>query len=358
MGSVKDLKILKKPNKVELGLGQFFFSDRYSIFDWGEMPDQIPNKGAALAIMGAHCFEQAENKGIKTHYLGLLGKDGKITHTDNLKEPTDTMEVKLVNVIHPSYKEGEYNYANFTSDKSNLLIPLEVIYRNGLPSGSSIFRRLKEGKATYQQFGLDHYPVPGEELTEPIFDVSTKLESKDRYITWDEARNIAGLRTSELKEIKSTLLTVDNLITGIANSANLVNEDGKIELGYDSNRNLILVDVLGTLDECRFTYNGENVSKEVARQFYKDSKWSKDVEFAKLQAKLKETKDWKKLCKSKPGLLDPDLKTIISQMYTATANEFINKGLFDVPPLEKVINNYISWKEYHEENKKNSYSKA
>ena len=154
------------------------------------------------------------------------------------------------------------------------------------------------------------------------------------------------------------MLTVDNLLTDIANNANLVNEDGKIELGYDSNRNLILVDVLGTLDECRFTYNGENVSKEVARQFYTDSKWSKDVKYAKLQAELRETKNFQKLCKSKPGLLDPDLKTIISQMYTATANEFINKKLFDVPPLEKVINNYISWKEYHEENKKNSYSKA
>ena len=116
MGSVKDLKILKKPSKVELGLGQFLFSDRYSIFDWGKMPDHIPNKGAALAIMGAYCFEQAENKGIKTHYLGLLGKDGKITNTNNLKEPTDTMEVKLVNVIHPNYKEGKYNYDNFTSN--------------------------------------------------------------------------------------------------------------------------------------------------------------------------------------------------------------------------------------------------
>ena len=45
-------------------------------------------------------------------------------------------------------------------------------------------------------------------------------------------------------------------------------------------------------------------------------------------------------------------------MYTATANEFINEKLFDVPPLEKVINNYISWKEHHEETNKNFYSKV
>jgi phosphoribosylaminoimidazole-succinocarboxamide synthase len=358
MGSVKDLKVLKKPSPDYPGLGKFLFSDRYSIFDWGEMPDHIPNKGSALAIMGAYCFEQAEKQGIKTHYLGLIGKDERLTNITNLKEPANTMEVKLVSVILPRYKEGNYNYSNFTPDKKNILIPLEIIYRNSLPSGASIFRRLEQGNATYQQFGLDHYPQPGEKLSEPIFDVSTKLESKDRYITWDEAQTIAGLRDSEVTDIKDTLLTINNLITNIAKKANLVNEDGKIELAYDNNRNLMLVDVLGTLDECRFTYNGENVSKEVARQFYTNSKWSKDVEDAKDQAKERKTKGWKKLCKSKPELLDPDLKEIFSQMYTATANEFINRKLFDVPPLEKVINNYISWKEYHEENKKNSYSKA
>ena len=30
----------------------FDFSDRYSIFDWGEMPDSLPGKGEALAVMG------------------------------------------------------------------------------------------------------------------------------------------------------------------------------------------------------------------------------------------------------------------------------------------------------------------
>jgi phosphoribosylaminoimidazole-succinocarboxamide synthase len=257
------------------------------------------------------------------------------------------MEVDLVRVIHPNYEKGNYNYSIFTPDKSNILIPLEVIYRNGLPSGSSIFRRLEQGKATYQQFGLDHYPQPGETLDTPIFDVSTKLEEKDRYITWDEAQNIAGLKDSELTEIKETLLTIDNLITDIAKKANLVNEDGKIELAYNHNRDLMLVDVLGTLDECRFAYNGENVSKEVARQFYSDTQWFNDVENAKKEAKLKGIRDWKGLCKSDPGLLDPDLKNIISKMYTATANEFIEKKIFDVPPLENVIKDYQSWRTYN-----------
>ena len=34
----------------------------------------------------------------------------------------------------------------------------------------------------------------------------------------------------------------------------------------------MVVDVVGTLDECRFTYDGVHVSKEIARQFYKKTR--------------------------------------------------------------------------------------
>src|SRR5665647_3841115 len=98
--------------------------------------------------------------------------------------------------------------------------------------------------------------------------------------------------------------------------------------------------VLGTLDECRFTYNGVHVSKEVARQFYKNTIWYNDLEQAKKDAEAKGVQDWKSLCKSQPPILDPKLKTIISQMYMAAANEMTNIKLFDTPNLAKVINAY------------------
>ena len=71
MGSVKDLEVIKKPTPEAMGIGRFHFSDRYSVFDWGEMPDHIGAKGAALCLMGAYCFEQLEKKGVKTHYRGF-----------------------------------------------------------------------------------------------------------------------------------------------------------------------------------------------------------------------------------------------------------------------------------------------
>ncbi len=344
MGSVKDLQVIQKPTSTTMGTGRFLFSDRYSVFDWGEMPDHIEGKGSALCLMGAYCFEQLERLGVQTHYRGLVNGAGRAVRVAELKEPSSIMEVALVNVYRPKISVVNskivHDYSQYDSALKNCLIPLEIIYRNGLPEGSSVFKRLQQGKVTLNDLGLDHVPKPGETLAIPIFDVSTKLEETDRYVTWTEAQKIAGLSDQELADVKTVLLKADETITKAALNANLKNEDGKIELAFNEKRELMLVDVLGTLDECRFTFNGVHVSKEVARQFYKKTSWYNDLEQAKKEAEANGIQDWKALCKSKPPKLDPKLKTVISQMYMAVANEMTNKKLFDTPKLAKVIDDY------------------
>lgn len=345
MGSVKDLAVLEKQTEEKVGRGRFYFSDRYSVFDWGEMPDHIKNKGAALCLMGAACFERVERKGIKTHYRGLV-VDGVARRLDEIDAPANIMEVSLVNVVRPKpyVDEGlKYDYGVYSPEMRNFLIPLEIIYRNGLPEGASIFKRLKSGAITYQDLGLDHQPVPGERLEKPIFDVSTKLEDKDRYITWNEAKNLVKMSDDELLRIKEILLLVDGAINEMAASASLTNEDGKIELAFDANREPMLVDVAGTLDECRFTMNGVHVSKEVARIWYRKTQWFNDVTKAKEEAEKKGIEDWKGMCVSKPELLDHKLKGIIEDMYTATANSFVGRKIFDAPSLPDVVSRYKEW---------------
>ncbi len=341
MGSVKDLEIIKKPTEEKMGVGRFHFSDRYSVFDWGEMPDLIDGKGTALCMMGAYCFERLEKEGIRTHYRGLVDKNGCVSSFDELHEPSSVMEINLVNVYKPKVimesGKSKYDYSVYTPNLRNFLIPLEIIYRNGLPEGSSVFKRLEQGLVTLEDLGLDHYPQAGERLTKPIFDVSTKLEEGDRYLSWAEAQRISGLTDSELDEVKSLLLQVDDLITRLAFDAGLVNEDGKIELAFDTQRRLMIVDVVGTLDECRFTYNGLHVSKEIARQYYRWTEWAREVEEAKKKAVAEGLEEWKRLVKSKPPKLEPKLKAIISQMYLATTNEFVKKKIFAVPKLAEII---------------------
>jgi len=344
MGSVKDLEVIKKPTKDAMGIGRFHFSDRYSVFDWGEMPDLIDGKGEALCMMGAYCFERLEERGVRTHYRGLVDKSGKVVRFDELEQPSNVMEISLVNVYRPKayVQDGKlkYDYGIYLTELKNYLIPLEIIYRNGLPEGSSVFKRLEQGLITLEELGLDHYPKAGENLSKPIFDVSTKLEEGDRYVSWMEAQRISGLADREVVEVKALLLKVDGLISELAGRAGLVNEDGKIELGFDPLRRLMVVDVVGTLDECRFTYDGLHVSKEIARQYYRKTDWYEDVEEAKKKAEKEGVSDWKKLCKTKPPKLDLALKVIISEMYMATANEMTEKKMFNAPNLANIVTKY------------------
>jgi phosphoribosylaminoimidazole-succinocarboxamide synthase len=347
MGSVKDLEVIQKPTRDDMGIGRFHFSDRYSVFDWGEMPDHIDGKGAALCLMGAYCFEWLEDKGVETHYRGLVDKNGKVVTFEEIDAPTSIMEVNLVNVYKPetraSHGKVEYDYSLFTPNLKNFLIPLEIIYRNGLPEGSSVFKRLEQGKVTIKDLGLDHHPRPGERFAKPIFDVSTKLEETDRYVTWEEAKKIAGLRPQEVDAAKAVLSRVNDAISRIASHAGLENEDGKIELAFNNERRLMVVDVVGTLDECRFTYDGVHVSKEIARQFYRKTAWYKDVEEAKKTAETQGAKDWKALCKSQPQKLDAQLKTIISEMYMAAANEMTERKMFAVSSLADTVKKYKTY---------------
>lgn len=333
VGSVKDLVVLKKTEKEKSGIGEFVFSDRYSVFDWGEMPNLVKNKGRALCTMGAFFFEKLEDMGIKTHYLGVVGNDVEPKRLSRLKEPSNKMRVKLLRVIKPAAKGNAYDYSIYKRETRNLLIPLEVIYRNSLPEGSSVFKRLKEGTLKLGDIDLIEMPKPGMKLERPVLDVSTKLEATDRYVNWNEASKIAGLSEEETEEIRRITLVVDDLITREAARVGLFNEDGKVEFGFDEERNLILLDVLGTPDECRFTYDGMPVSKEVARIFYRSTPWYGEVEKAKKLDRV----NWKELVKAEPPQLPKRFEELVSMLYQACCNEITKRRWFATPPLRDIL---------------------
>lgn len=332
MGSVKDLKIIQKPTAERPGQGVFMFSDRYSVFDWGEMPNQIPHKGEALCLMGAYFFERLHTLGMKTHYLGLVDGDRTVTLRD-LKKPVAGMAVKLVRVVRPEVKDGRFDYSIFKRERGNFLIPLEVIFRNALPEGSSVFRRLKDGSLTLSDIGMSSAPTPGMTLKKPLLDVSTKLETTDRYMSWKEAQEISGLSDGELTAMQKATLQIDDLITREVERMGLTHEDGKVEFGFDENRELMLLDILGTPDECRFMLDGMPVSKEVARVFYRKTPWYNDIE----AAKKKDVMRWKEVVASRPPALPPRLLELISLLYQSCCNGVTGQQWFDAPPLADIV---------------------
>lgn len=94
------------------------------------------------------------------------------------------------------------------------------------------------------------------------------------------------------------------------------------------------MDAVGTLDECRFTYDGIPVSKEIARIYYRKTEWFKKVEEAKKKDKI----EWKKYVDISPPPLPKELFILISNVYKSYSNELTERKWFDVPPLKEILN--------------------
>lgn len=364
MGSVKDLEVLEQAFENRAGVGNFIFSDRYSVFDWGEMPDHILNKGKALAFMAAYNFEELERRGIESHYRGLVGSNGKTVRFSDFPESSaaanladPVMQIELARVYYPvarefcrsqGGREVVYDYSFFDANRgriNNYLIGLEIIFRNGLPLGSSVFGSLERAAMISDRtersrrqaeilkgLGLHHIPQAGEMLPAPVMNYTTKLESGDRMLTTEEAFFISGLEEAEFRKLSSLALRVNDCITELACRAGFQHFDGKIEVVYDNG--LSVCDVLGTFDENRFAFNGEQISKEVLRQWYKKNQ----PEFgAACENWKKKGQGWQLQCPVKPVKLPRELVDLVSKLYMAGCNRYTGRKVFAVPELKMVL---------------------
>jgi len=133
---------------------------------------------------------------------------------------------------------------------------------------------------------------------------------------------------------------VNKLITEEANRIGLKYEDGKIEFGLDVDKKLLIVDVLGTLDECRFTFKEMPISKEIARLYYRKTPWYKEL----IDAKKEDELNWKKKLIYLLHLCRTRLKELISMAYCAFTNEITGRVWFSkIPTMKKILEEIISF---------------
>jgi phosphoribosylaminoimidazole-succinocarboxamide synthase len=245
-GSVKDIYGTERIDEIE-----FEFTDRISVFD-KPIPTLIPKKGKSICITATFWLKKAVEMGIPTHFI---------------KQVSDVRtRVKRVNVIK--------DYDKINKHTKNYLIPVEFICRHYI--AGSLYDRIKEGKIDYKKLGFKSMPEYGEKLHEPFFDLSTKVEKFDRIISEKEALSISGVDKNQLEEIFEYILRLDKELKKRVERGGLIHVDGKKEFAFDSDRNLMLVDVFGTADEDRFWdmekyEEGEciELSKEFVRQIYR-----------------------------------------------------------------------------------------
>ncbi|WP_226005534.1 phosphoribosylaminoimidazolesuccinocarboxamide synthase [Natrinema salinisoli] len=333
MTSVKEFRIEAEATDEELGRGAFVFTDDYSVFDWGKMPDQIPKKGASLCTMGAFNFELLESEGIPTHYRGVV-ENGDVVDLADASHPPWEMAIDLTQVPDLPHEGREYDYDHYhDAAGENYLIPLEIVFRNRVPVGSSLRSRTDPGDHGLE---IDSWPEEAVDLDEPIVEFSTKYEESDRYLAREEADAIAG--KAAIDDLESLARDVNRIITEQADAAGLVHEDGKIECLYYQGE-IRVGDVVGTFDENRFSYEGTQLSKEVLRQYHKRTQpeWVQAVDAAKAQAKREDVADWKALCDEAPEPLEDSVLETASDLYRAGANAYTGQEFFDAPPLSSAI---------------------
>ncbi len=269
---------------------EFRFTDQISVFD-KIIPSSIPRKGETLNKTSVFWFEKLKERGIKNHYISS-------------PEP-NVMRVKRVNVIH--------DYDKMTGDTRNFLIPLEVICRHYI--AGSLNDKILRGEITGEMLGFEagHVPKYGEKLPKPIIEFTTKLEPVDRKLTEEEALEISGLSIEELSKIKDIVLSIDNIIAEVAAANNLIHVDGKKEFGMDENRNIMLLDTFGTLDEDRWWDTDKwqegkinELSKEFVRMHYRKTGYFDELENARTK-----------------GLPEPDIPALPAEIIAQTTELYV-----------------------------------
>ena len=340
MTSVKEFVIEAAATPSALGRGRFAFTDDYSVFDWGKMPDPIPGKGASLCAMGAANFELLEAEGVPTHYRGVVSgasetsrADGEVVPLAEADEPPRQMAIDLSQVPDLPHEGRTYDYDAFhDAAGGNYVVPLEIVFRNTVPVGSSL-----RSRADPSEFGRSgSWPDEPVDLPTPVVEFSTKFEESDRYLDREAADRIAG--AAGIDDLETVARTVNRLVTERAADAGLKHEDGKIECIYVDGE-IRVADVVGTFDENRFSHDGQQVSKEVVRQYHKreQPEWVAAVDEAKERAKREDVADWRDRCERDPEPLPEGVVEAMSDLYTAGANAYLDRDLFDAPSLADAV---------------------
>lgn len=357
----------------------FSFTNKYSIYDWGEMPDHISNKGKALTVLAdiffrflekpenwkswkipdrfsaessllqTNCFKQLQEWGVMHHSLGLRDKDLNMA-----KGIGPYLAVQPIKVPNIDLVDNNYDYGFYQKKPVNALVPLEVIFRFGCPEGSSLLKRAQD-KDYLKDLGISGELKYGQHFEHIVVEFSTKLEPMDRYLSYKEAQQIAGLTPVEFQNLITTTKLLSLRLYSLFDIAGVELWDGKFEFAFQTggiNRNFMLVDSIGP-DELRLMYKDLHLSKEILRQAYQNSDWLKNMKLAKDVSKKNPEVSWKtyliEQLGSKPEPLNAVFLQFAEKIYPSIVNELqklaYEEAIFkNVEGIQELYENFLEVK--------------
>ena len=218
----------------------FDFSDRISAFDV-ILPTAIPKKGEILCKFAKLFFD---NLNVDHHLIDTV---------DSTK-----MIVKKLDMI-----------------------PIECIVRGYLYGG--LFERVNKG-----EIEVDCDNVLATQLSEPIFDPTTKSDIKDEPITESEIISQNIVSEDELNYLKNTSIDVYQKILDMASKSGFLIADLKLEFGKDESGNILLADSIGpdefrlwSFDKYEIGKTQESFDKQILRDWLIDSGYKTQLDNAR-----------------------------------------------------------------------------
>lgn len=263
VGSVKDIE---RVDKTTLG---FRHTDRFSVFDVGPHPQQIPGMGKAVFRCTMASDRVAKAIGIRT---SILGYDDERTI---LVKEFDTPKGRP---LRP--------------DETNVMIPLEFIDREFV--SGRLAREFKSGEKRPTEYGFasdepNRIPQEGTQLPFPHYEVTTKWEDVDRPMDLEEALKFAGITCLEWVSAWRIIAHLNGALSLAAAAAGYERLDGKKELAFGNTRQeLVVIDSAGNPNEDRYTPkhtldpgNVDHWSKEFLRQIFIKNGYKKALDEAR-----------------------------------------------------------------------------
>lgn len=303
--STKNLEIIETPTATRMGIGIFEYTDHYTVFHYGRMPDQIPGKGEATCRMAVFNFTQLKEAGVPTHFRRFI--------------PPNRIEFDLARVPDP-------DSGPLLPGTGNSLIPVQVLFRNELPQGSSVHRRVAAGALTPAEAGLRSAPTIGEKLEHPLLEYATMLEAVNRFIDQDEAQRLAGVSDEQFQAMVDFAIKVNDVLSGHAREVGLNHCDGKVEFLAASDGAIVVADSPGTPDESRLMFNGVHCGKQVLRNWYVAHRL--EVPVSKLIADGVPRNQW-----PQPAPIPPEYLPVMSDLYRALSETWTGERLWGAPSL-------------------------
>lgn len=307
--TTKDLEVIEPPTAEKEGVGIFEFTDDYTVFFFGRMPDQIPGKGAAHARMAAFNFRMLEEAGVPTHFRRFIAPN--------------KIEFDLARIVDPAVEA-------LTPDSVNYVVPLQVLCRNELPQGSSVHRRLVAGALLPADLGLSGIPAVGERLQPPAIEYATMLEEPKRFIDALQARQLAGLSDGQFQAMREITLTANGLITRHASELGVNHSDGNFEYLVSSGGRIVLADSPGTPDGNRFLFDGVHCGKQILRNWYSDNGLEPPVK--QWVADSIPRAQW-----TTAASLPPDFIPVMSDLYRSLSEAWTGERTWNAPDLPSAI---------------------